>query len=73
MTDEEFHDCPIARCVQRVPHHQLMCRRHWRLVPAGEATAVYRTWRNGRGAGSEEHIEAMNAAIAAVEKKVSER
>jgi hypothetical protein len=73
VSGDDFHDCPIDRCVQRVPHHQLMCRRHWRMVPAADATAVYGTWRNGRGAGSEEHIEAMNMAIAAVERKVSER
>jgi hypothetical protein len=44
-----------------------MCPRHWRQVPAEIQRQVYRAWRRGGGAGTQEHIEAMDAAIHAVD------
>jgi hypothetical protein len=61
------HRCPIDGCERRVPSYQLMCPRHWRAVPADVQRRLYRTWDHGRGAGTEDHIEAMDAAIHAAE------
>jgi hypothetical protein len=62
------HRCPVGDCKRRVPAHQLMCARHWRLVPRDIQRVVYRAWRRGRGAGTAAHQEAMAAAITAVEE-----
>lgn len=70
---DETHECPAARCLVRVAAHQLMCRKHWKLVTPAMQREVYRTWKGGMGAGTIEHIKAMESAIAAVNKKLSER
>ena len=57
------HRCPIGDCPARVPHEQLMCPRHWQLVPPSLKRALYRTWQRGAGAGSREHQQAMRACI----------
>ena len=53
------HRCPIGDCPARVPHEQLMCPRHWRLVPPSLKRALYRAWQRGAGAGSREHQQAI--------------
>lgn len=73
MPDDETHECPIDRCVLRVASHQLMCRKHWKLVPTDVGRRLYGAWGNGRGAGTPEHHDAMQAAIHAVEAKLAER
>ena len=50
-----------------------MCRKHWRLVPPDIQRRVYATWARGRGAGTDEHIAAMDEAIGAVNAKLAER
>lgn len=70
---DETHPCPIARCVVRVAYHQLMCRKHWNMVSHEHQRAVYGTWRDGEGAGSEEHTAAMREAVDAVNMKLAER
>jgi hypothetical protein len=50
-----------------------MCRKHWKLVPANIQSRVYAAWANGRGGGTDEHIHAMDAAIAASEEKLATR
>lgn len=70
---DEGHECPIDRCVIHVPSHQLMCRKHWKMVPLELNRTVYATWSNGQGAGTPEHQEAMDAAIHAVEARLAER
>jgi hypothetical protein len=61
------HECPIDGCTRRVPSHQLLCAPHWRAVPRDLQRALYRTWDNGRGAGTDAHNEAMHAVIHAAE------
>lgn len=63
----DSHACPIEGCERRVPDYQLMCPRHWRAVPVDIQRLLYRAWDRGRGRGTEEHIEAMDAAIHAAE------
>lgn len=72
MTDDT-HQCPIDRCVIRVIPQQLMCKKHWGMVPRDLQRDVYAAWRRGDGAGSGEHQQAMDAAIHAVELKLAER
>lgn len=60
------HQCPAPGCGRRVPYHQLMCRTHWFAVPKHLRDAVYATWRLGAGAGSPEHTQAIEAAIASL-------
>jgi hypothetical protein len=64
------HDCPIEGCQQRVPNYKLLCGAHWLLVPTPLKRAVYAAWKNGKGAGSEEHREACQAAIDFVHAKL---
>lgn len=75
-TEEEimsaYHQCPIDSCQVEVAARRLMCVRHWAMVPGPLGTAVYAAWKQGRGAGTEEHIAAMQAAIDAVHEKLGE-
>ena len=57
------HICPGPGCEQEVPSHMLACSRHWYQVPKPIRTAVYRAWADGAGAGSGEHMAAMDAAV----------
>lgn len=59
------HRCPVGDCPAQVPRHRLMCPRHWRLVPAPLKRALHRAWRDGAGARSHEHEEAMRACVEA--------
>lgn len=49
----------------------LMCRRHWYMVPQPLREAVWATWNNGLGAGSTAHINAIKAAVEAVNRKIA--
>jgi len=60
------HSCPKQDCKITVPSHQLACRVHWFQIPSAIRTAVWRTWDNGRGAGTPEHTAALRAAITAM-------
>jgi hypothetical protein len=62
------HECPKTGCVKQIDYTMLMCARHWYQVPAPLRKAVWRAWRNGEGAGSAEHLAAVNAAIDAVNR-----
>lgn len=73
MTENDTHPCPVGRCVVLVGNHQLMCRKHWKLVPPATQREVYRSWDDGEGAGTVEHKQAMNTAIAVVNQKLSDR
>ena len=41
------HKCPIDSCTHQLPHHILMCSRHWGMVPPSLKRAVYATWNRG--------------------------
>lgn len=63
-----LHDCPVDGCrVTTVPSYQLMCPRHWRMVPRDQQRELYGSWNRGLGAGTERHRAAMAACINAVE------
>lgn len=62
------HACPVGSCTVLVDSRFLMCREHWRLVPAPLQRAVYNTWRHG---GADAYLAARNAAIKAVEQTCS--
>jgi hypothetical protein len=57
------HICPGPACTVHVADHMLMCRPHWYQVPRMLRSAVWAAWDGGYGAGSDEHMEAMRAAI----------
>jgi hypothetical protein len=59
-----MHNCPGPGCDAQVPYDMLACSRHWYQVPRPLRIAVYRAWADGAGAGSAEHVAAMDAAVA---------
>lgn len=63
------HLCPIAGCRERIGNHLLMCRRHWRMVPARLQGKVYALYQNGEGVGTPELKKAQQDAIASVEEQ----
>jgi len=62
------HQCPGPACTEQVNHNQLMCPRHWYLVPKPLRHAVWIAWNRSAGAGTPAHQAAMRAAIAAVSR-----
>jgi hypothetical protein len=64
------HKCPATGCPQRVADHMLMCRPHWYMVPRELREPVWDAWQSGAGAGTEEHNDAIRAAVAAVNAKL---
>jgi hypothetical protein len=58
------HRCPGPACRAQVSAAKLACSPHWKQVPIEIQRRVYATYR--KGAGSPEHQEAMDAAIAAM-------
>ncbi len=63
------HICPGPDCTAHVADHMLMCRPHWYQVPRALRDEVWATWRNGAGAGTAEHTQAIHAAIVALESR----
>ncbi len=37
--------CPVPGCIEPIRGGHLMCRRHWRMVPAELRKIVNRTWK----------------------------
>ena len=62
--DTRSHRCPGPNCEARVALNKLACIRHWSQVPASLQRAVFASWDNGRGAGSDRHHAAIAAAVA---------
>lgn len=64
MTDQRPpHECPGPDCTKQVAYELYACRRHWYQVPLPLRKAVYDTWAGGAGAGTPEHIEALQLAF----------
>lgn len=61
-----MHACPGPECEEQIPYEMLACRRHWYQVPKAVRNAVYGAWKDGAGAGTLAHLNAMNRAIAAM-------
>jgi len=70
---DDTHECPVGGCSKRVSFHHWMCRQHWRMVPFDLQGRLYRAYDNGRGMGIQEHIEAREACLHAVEAKLAAR
>ena len=54
-----MHQCPGPDCDKRVEYGKLACLRHWYQVPADIRRLIWRTWKDGRGAGTPEHADAV--------------
>lgn len=75
MTETETsatHRCPAWHCPRDVPDHLLMCRLHWRLVPAALQRAVNAAYHHGAGRGSAALLAAQTAAIRAVNRQLDQ-
>ena len=59
------HPCPCG-CGQQIRATRLMCRTSWYQVPKPLRDQVWATWRNGDGAGTPEHGDAIRAAVASL-------
>lgn len=57
------HVCPGPLCTKPVPYDMLACAGHWYQVSKQTRALVWRTWRNGNGAGSDAHSRAITQAI----------
>jgi hypothetical protein len=71
MPASTAHNCPAAGCTRRVGQRMLMCRAHWFMVPKPLRDAVYDAYRDGLGAGSPAHRDAILAAVEAVNAKLA--
>jgi hypothetical protein len=60
------HKCPGPGCEERIAVGKLMCGPHWAEVPEPLQAEVYAAWRRGKGKGTLRHLEAVLAAIEAV-------
>jgi hypothetical protein len=61
--------CHARGCPTVIESFRLMCRDHWRKVPAELQTAVWAAYRHGQendGEPSREYLEAADKAIEAV-------
>lgn len=58
------HTCPGPACIREIPYDRLACPMHWYQLPQALRSLIYRTWGNGKGAGSDEHTEALGQAVA---------
>lgn len=61
--DTLTHKCPGPGCEAQVRSSMLMCRADWYRVPKTLRDDLWAAWDGGRGSGSEEHRDAMLAAI----------
>ncbi|MEM7019161.1 MAG: hypothetical protein AAF512_17690 [Pseudomonadota bacterium] len=63
------HLCHAEGCQEAVPPKLLMCRRHWRMVPAELQQAVWQHYRKGQERDkrpTRDYLSAAQAAIRAV-------
>jgi hypothetical protein len=57
------HECPGPRCGKQIRDDMLACSRHWYQVSAKTRRRVWAAWRNGEGAGTDEHTAAIYQAV----------
>lgn len=63
------HQCEAYDCRKLTRDDELMCLRHWRMVPPVLARKVYATWKQRLASGNPTlHEAAKKAAIEAVAK-----
>lgn len=72
-TQDRDHVCHATGCGVQVKPAYLMCPRHWRMVPRSIQKMVWATYSPGQEQGkasvTRAYLEAMKAAINAVEAK----
>ncbi len=73
MASPSARDCPATGCTRRIGRRMVMCRPHWFTAPKALRDAVWDAYAGGLGAGSPEHLEAVSAAVEAVNAKLSEK
>lgn len=64
-----IHLCHARDCARAVPPRLLMCKPHWRMVPAELQRRVWATYRRGQEVDkrpSMAYLDAANAAVKAV-------
>lgn len=61
------HRCHAIDCTEPVPPKMLMCREHWRMVPAALKRRVWATYVPGQEVRKDPTAEYLAAHIAAVE------
>ena len=66
------HRCPAWHCPRDVPDELLMCRLHWRLVPAPLQRAVNAAYARGAGLGTTALLAAQTAAVRAVNRQIDQ-
>lgn len=59
-----IHRCPGPDCGRIVAWYAVACRRHWYQVPKPLRDRVWAAWGDGEGANTDEHIDAVQAAVA---------
>lgn len=57
-----MHSCPVKVCDEGVPDHLLMCKAHWRMVPADIQREVYQAYHRYEANKSNERLVALRAA-----------
>ncbi len=63
--------CPVDGCKRTVVADQLMCRPHWKMVPAVLQKLVWQHFR--RAPGRPAHLKACRDAVAAVDAAIAEQ
>jgi hypothetical protein len=82
----KLRSCRIRRCDERIELNNIMCGRHWNIVPPSLQAAVYAAWQARRVAQAEfnknpvlltvrdaairQHRAAVQAAVDAVEAQL---
>lgn len=65
------HPCAARGCITQIPQRLLMCRPHWRQVPADVRASVWLAYRRGQedNGPSRAYINAATEAIEAVARR----
>lgn len=61
-----YHDCHAIECERQIAPSMLMCRVHWRMVPANLQREVWRTYRKGQEIDKKPSEAYMRAQMAAI-------
>lgn len=71
MPSDRTKSCPVPNCTGRRTSTQLLCARHWFMVPQAMRDRVWKLYRSA--AGSPAHREACTNAIRAAVEADRER
>jgi len=66
--------CPVDSCDLRIFDEHVMCRAHWRMVPAEMQTAVWRAFHQHEARREDRNrLNALRQAQAAAVRAVNEK